>query len=100
MEPYPKSRAKDLHQNEIEIEKETPGRVSFVPFLGISPFRYRDIFQKGKRKNDDGAAKRWIADTEWPMISNSSAAYIPLEEEEYCRLLGEFEPNEEAPKAE
>src|SRR5262249_39290572 len=39
MEPYPKSRAKDLHQNEIEIEKTTPGRVSFVPFLGISPFR-------------------------------------------------------------
>ena len=44
MEPYPKSKAKDLHQNEIEIEKETPGRLSFVPFLGISPYRYSDIF--------------------------------------------------------
>jgi deoxycytidylate deaminase len=27
IEPYPKSRAKELHQNEIEIEKETSGRV-------------------------------------------------------------------------
>ncbi|GGD91229.1 deoxycytidylate deaminase [Tsuneonella deserti] len=37
MEPYPKSRAKQLHKNEIEIEKKSETRVSFMPFLGISP---------------------------------------------------------------
>jgi deoxycytidylate deaminase len=68
IEPYPKSKAKELHQNEIEIEKETPGRVSFMPFIGISPHRYRDIFQKAaKRKGADGSAKRWLRDPEQPM---------------------------------
>jgi hypothetical protein len=62
MEPYPKSRAKDLHPDEIEVEAETPGKVSFVPFMGISPFRYRDIFQKSRRKRDDGSALDWYDD--------------------------------------
>jgi deoxycytidylate deaminase len=95
MEPYPKSKAKDLHSNEIEIEKETPGRVSFVPFLGIAPFRYRDIFQKGKRKNDDGSARRWISNSERPMIGASSTAYIEVEPEEFSPLIGAFEPVDE-----
>jgi len=60
LEPYPKSQAKALHGDEVEIETETqPEKVSFVPFLGISPFRYRDIFGKGRRKNDSGGARRW-----------------------------------------
>jgi cytidine deaminase len=87
MEPYPKSKAKDLHSNEIEIEKETPGRVSFVPFLGIAPFRYRDILQKGKRKNDDGSARRWIANSERPMIGASSTAYIEVSRKNLVHLL-------------
>lgn len=92
IEPYPKSKAKDLHQNEIEIEKEVEGRVSFLPFLGISPSRYRDIFQKTiKRKRDDGTAKRWLLDTERPIIDNPSNAYVEREPEEYVRLLGQFE---------
>jgi hypothetical protein len=89
MEPYPKSKAKDLHQNEIEIEKETVGRVSFVPFLGISPFRYRDIFQKQvKRKNPDGTAKRWLYNMPRPLIEISAPAYLDLEKTEIAKLLG------------
>ena len=91
MEPYPKSKAKALHKNEIEIENEAEGRVSFVPFLGISPFRYRDIFQKvGKRKNDDGIAKRWMSGYETPMIDNSSNSYIEVELEEITSLFVEY----------
>jgi deoxycytidylate deaminase len=59
MEPYPKSRAKDLHPDEIEIEAESESKVAFVPFMGISPFRYRDIFQKGRRKDEEGTADDW-----------------------------------------
>jgi len=91
MEPYPKSKAKDLHQNEIEIENEVKGRVSFVPFLGISPYRYRDIFQKtSKRKNSDGSAKRWMADQEMPMVEDTSNYYLEVEPEQYAPLFGEF----------
>jgi cytidine deaminase len=91
MEPYPKSRAKDLHQNEIEIEKATPGRVSFVPFLGISPFRYRDIFQKGRRKTVNGEATRWIdpSGAAAPMIEVTSDEYVELELTEWALLVGE-----------
>jgi deoxycytidylate deaminase len=96
MEPYPKSKAKDLHQNEIEIENEVDGRVSFIPFLGISPYRYRDIFQKtARRKRSDGSAKRWIAeidgkDMPMPMVEATSNSYIDIEFDEIAKLFGKF----------
>ena len=91
IEPYPKSKAKDLHQNEIEIEKDTPGRVSFMPFIGISPHRYRDVFQKTrKRKRSDGTALRWLLETERPIIDDPSTSYVDREPEEYLPLLGKF----------
>jgi cytidine deaminase len=98
MEPYPKSRVKDLHQNEIEIEKSSTGRVSFVPFLGISPFRYRDIFQKGRRKHDDGSAARWIDKSEAPapMLETVSDEYLEVELSEFGILTGDIHPDEEA----
>lgn len=93
MEPYPKSRAKDLHKNEIEIEKVTSGKVSFLPFLGISPLRYRDIFQKGRRKNGNGAAMRYLTDPPTPMLELVSTAYLEDENLEWFQLLGSLEPN-------
>jgi len=81
IEPYPKSKAPELHSNEIEIESDLENKVSFVPFLGISPFRYRDIFQKGKRKNPDGKARRWYSpdDVEQPMLDTGLPSYLDLE---------------------
>jgi deoxycytidylate deaminase len=91
MEPYPKSRAKDLHPDEIEVEAETPGKVSFVPFMGISPFRYRDIFQKGRRKRDDGSALDWYDDKR-PMIEVTSPTYVDNEKWALAPLLGAVRP--------
>jgi deoxycytidylate deaminase len=88
MEPYPKSRAKELHENEIEIETETKDKVSFMPFLGISPFRYRDVFQKGRRKNSDGSAKAWYHDKPRPMVDIVWPSYIRLELLAYSHLFG------------
>jgi deoxycytidylate deaminase len=76
MEPYPKSRAKELHKDEIQLETEAdPKRVSFVPFMGISPFRYRNIFQKGKRKLSDGTATKWLDGNPRPMIDIEFPTY-------------------------
>jgi deoxycytidylate deaminase len=94
MEPYPKSRAKDLHQNEIEIEKNTSGKVSFLPFLGISPVRYRDIFQKGRRKNSSGAAIRYLNEPPTPMLESVSTAYLEDENLEWFNLFGSLEPKQ------
>jgi deoxycytidylate deaminase len=88
MEPYPKSRAKELHQNEIEIEKPSEGKVSFLPFLGISPFRYRDIFQKDRRKTGSVALK-WYFGEPQPMVEVMAPTYIQLENLALVGLIGE-----------
>lgn len=92
MEPYPKSRAKDLHPDEIEIEAEAPDKVSFVPFMGISPFRYRDLFQKGKRKKPDGKARDWYYDDMRPMIEMVVPSYTENEKWALAILLGDVKP--------
>ncbi|WP_398472085.1 anti-phage dCTP deaminase [Tardiphaga sp.] len=80
LEPYPKSQAKALHGDEIEIETENqPEKVSFVPFLGISPLRYRDIFAKGKRKDGSGNSQRWYAGKPKPMLDVVFPAYFQTE---------------------
>ncbi len=94
MEPYPKSKAKVLHQNEIEIERSDPSRVSFMPFIGISPLRYRDIFEKGKRKKE-GLAIRWIDTEPRPLIDVSAPTYIDLESFEFAHLIGAVQKQSE-----
>ena len=90
IEPYPKSLAKLLHANEIEVEGDSPSRVEFKPFLGISPARYRDIFQKGRRKDADGRAKRWYhQDNEaQPLVEVMYPAYLAMEDYALQPLLG------------
>ena len=87
IEPYPKSRAKELHENEIELERPSEARVSFLPFLGISPARYRDIFEKGRRKKQ-GVALEWLRDQPQPMLDSPAPTYIDLEAFEIARFSG------------
>lgn len=90
MEPYPKSKAKELHAHEIEIESESSDCVAFLPFLGISPYRYRDIFQKGKRKKD-GAAIKWYRNEPQPMMDIAAPVYTQLEIFEIAKLMGHLQ---------
>lgn len=90
MEPYPKSKAKELHKNEIEIEKESIDKVSFVPFIGISPYRYRDIFLKeNKRKDKSGVGRTWYALTDQaePMLEPTFSTYPDLENSALTALV-------------
>lgn len=80
LEPYPKSYARQLHSDFIQIDDVIDlSKVTFEPFIGISPYRYRDLFEKGKRKGDDGEAKKWMADPRRPMIDVVFPAYIEAE---------------------
>ncbi|MDT8757325.1 deaminase [Sphingomonas psychrotolerans] len=78
LEPYPKSKAKDLHANEIEIEGDAPEKVMFNFFSGITPARYEKIFYKSKRKKN-GIAVRWQYDVPTPMVNVTSPTYMSLE---------------------
>jgi len=49
LEPYPKSLSQKLHGDSITFETDIPENVLFEPFIGISPRRYMDIFEKRAR---------------------------------------------------
>lgn len=88
LEPYPKSKARLLHDNEIPIEYEDPSCVSLLPFLGISPFRYRDIFQKPRRKDNVGNALDWYNVKPRPLIEIVAPSYIENEKVAYASMFG------------
>lgn len=91
LEPYPKSKAYELYADEIQVESDTDNsKVSFMPFLGISPYRYRDIFQKGKRK-ERGVANKWYYKVPKPMLDLDFPAYTRVAELWALRpLLGDL----------
>lgn len=80
IEPYPKSYAEDLHSDSIDVDGDgSNGRVSFQRFIGISPFRYRELFEKGKRKYSTGEAQRWNKNLRKPMIDVIFPSYFQAE---------------------
>lgn len=54
------------------------GKVSFEPFIGVSPLRYRDLFEKGRRKYS-GTALEWSKGTRHPMIEVYFPSYFEAE---------------------
>jgi cytidine deaminase len=80
LEPYPKSYAKQLHGDSIQIEdRSESNKVIFQPFIGISPFRYRDLFEKGRLKNKKGEAQKWKAEPRRPIIDSVVPAHHDAE---------------------
>ncbi len=91
VEPYPKSRARDLHYDSIRLLDEAePGisvdssrsdRVNFEPFVGVGPRRFYDLFSlrlssgyPKERQTLEGVAKQWRegeARVQVPMLPTS-----------------------------
>ncbi len=86
IEPYPKSYASILHRDAITLDKSSPGKVSFEPFVGVSPYRYRDLFERKKRKREDGKAEEWKDGEIRPLIDVYDASYTISE----ARVVGNF----------
>lgn len=64
VEPYPKSRAKDLHDDSIVVDSHevVEGKVTFQSFNGIAPRKYGAMFSMVDRKKKDGAAVAAVAE--------------------------------------
>lgn len=73
LEPYPKSYALRLHGDAITLSNTNDNKVHFRPFMGIAPLRYRDLFEKGKRKSVSGEAYKWQALPRRPLIDYISS---------------------------
>ncbi len=59
IEPYPKSLGEELHSDAITLNPQTDntcdGKIAFVPYQGIAPRRFHDIFDMDeKRKDSEG----------------------------------------------
>jgi hypothetical protein len=82
IEPFPKSYAEQLHGDAIVIGKsDDPKKVVFEPFIGISPLRYRELFERqGRRKDDDGNFQQWADGSPRPIVRYTLATYVSNEE--------------------
>jgi cytidine deaminase len=93
IEPYPKSKVKDLYDDSVAIDDEyrVENKVNFTPFVGIAPNRFQELFEfpKGERKERDGSAKTWVARDSRPRISRVVNTY-PLVE---SKVVSEIESN-------
>lgn len=95
LEPYPKSLTSDLHGDAVVIEGADRGKyqdypsVKFDHFWGISPRRYRELFERQKRKDDNGNFIEWNNDNvPRPIIDLKFPFYMRLEEEVLANLAG------------
>jgi deoxycytidylate deaminase len=92
LEPYPKSYAAELHGDSIEVDPaERTNRVAFEGFIGISPYRYRDLFEKGRRKYSGGLAEKWADGLMRPVIEIYYPSYFKAEAHVVAQLNGELE---------
>lgn len=102
LEPYPKSRAEMLHEEEIELESKeegpsensrsgAPAKVLFSPYSGIAPRQYQRFFSmvsRGKKaflSLQDWNSKKSALSPQY-LVNNASASYLMSEREEISRL--------------
>ncbi|MFH6786302.1 MULTISPECIES: anti-phage dCTP deaminase [Methylobacterium] len=94
IEPYPKSYATELYIDDISLERSesdlSKDRVHFEPFIGVAPYRYRDYFEKSKRKDGDGKALEWKNGAPKPDIKIKTTAYIDNEFAYLQYMLSQF----------
>jgi tRNA(Arg) A34 adenosine deaminase TadA len=97
LEPYPKSLAFDLHADSIQVESGDRGHyqafpaVVFEHFYGVSPRRYRELFERSKRKSDeDGSFIEYCDGKKRPIIDIKYPFYNSLETFIIEQSLGKF----------
>ena len=86
LEPYPKSLAFRLHSDSINVDGQDRGdystypAVEFIHFYGITPRRYREFFERSKRKDGAGRLQFYRDDKKAPFIDIKSPFYAQLED--------------------
>jgi len=87
VEPYPKSKAFEFHDDAIS-SKDDPNSntVAFVPFVGIGPRKFFDLFSlrlsigfKIERKNKEGSILDWKPEQSYARIQMLPCSYLEKE---------------------
>jgi deoxycytidylate deaminase len=85
LEPYPKSLASELHSDALEIEGADRGQfdkfpsVKFLHFFGVTPRRYRELFERGRRKDEAGKFLEYRDGRPRPLVDIKSPIYTQTE---------------------
>jgi deoxycytidylate deaminase len=86
IEPYAKSKASSLHKDEISIDRLEEGKLPFLPFLGVGPRRYFDLFSLKLstgypvERKEDGKLIRWQRSAETsPRLQLQPSSYLSHE---------------------
>lgn len=102
IEPYPKSKAKELHDDAIQLGESArsctnPHAIPFVPFVGISPSKYPSLFtakpvysREVDRKLTNGQAIDWQRSRTQLRSSMVSISYLDRETRAIARLNKTF----------
>lgn len=90
IEPYPKSKALELHYDSIVMDHPENNKVVFEHFYGVSPRRYRDIFEKQKRRNSDGTLREWYEGVAAPRLDDRGPFHVLNEPEAILFGLGQM----------
>jgi hypothetical protein len=92
IEPYPKSKALEMHEDAInEPDMRDPAKVIFAPFVGVGPRRYVDLFSMSlsqgarmERKAPDRiSAREWTRKGAVPRVKAFNASYVERETSAY-----------------
>jgi cytidine deaminase len=80
IEPYPKSRTFDLHDDAITHDQPLQeGKTSFESFMGIAPRIYLQYFTALDRKGDDGKILGWTPANSNPRYVKATLSYLTEE---------------------
>jgi deoxycytidylate deaminase len=92
IEPYAKSLALELHGNSIQLDHGgDTSKIPFVPFLGVAPRNYSNIFFAAPdRKDKHGNVAPWDATVANPRVSGSFWSYLQYEKEDVTLLANKL----------
>lgn len=81
IEPYPKSLARELYEDMIDVDPRVarPDRVTFEPFVGVAPSIYTEMFRAAERKDTRGNAISWIESRAEPRLKRFVPSYLLIE---------------------
>jgi len=90
IEPYPKSRVGVMFDDSIVIDGDgETGRVPFVPYVGVAPGIYMQVFRAPRRKNEDGTLVDWnaVRATQVPRVASDDYGYLEAEDDSMATFL-------------
>lgn len=99
IEPYPKSKALDFYKQEIStLPCDETTKLVFIPFSGVGPRRYIDLFAMSsskwgvkKRKSGDGKAIPWSRENASLRNPMEAMTYLDYEKIAYLSYYEETE---------